>query len=422
MARHAFGASGGPPAEFVYLGAGRRLDPCMSPLSVGVVTGSASRQAGGLFQSVRRLSQTLQAAGAQVSVYALRDTDSGLDAAEWGDLPPQLFDTLGPATLGFGRGMTGALLAGDHDLVHQHGIWQFLSCSVGAWRKRTDRPVVISPRGMLDPWAVNNSAWKKRLAAALFERANLSGASCIHALCDAERAAIRAYGISGPVAVVPNGVDPSMGDKPAPAPSWAGSIPDGAKVMLFLSRIHPKKGLAILIEAMAAAAGPDAACWHLAVAGWDQNGHQAELEALVEARGLARRVHFVGPMFGEEKRASLAAADAFVLPSFSEGLPMAVLEAWAFRLPVLMTPQCNLPEGAGHSAAIEVQPTVADMTDGLLRLTGMAEDGLREMGRNGRALVEAQFSWNTIGNQMFDVYRWASDGGATPTWVEAGDG
>lgn len=394
----------------------------MSALSVGVVTGSASRQAGGLFQSVRRLSQTLQATGAKVSVYALHDTDSEADAAAWGDLPPQLFDPLGPATLGYGRGMTDALVAGGHDLVHQHGIWQLLSCSVGAWRKRTDRPVVISPRGMLDPWAVNNSAWKKRLAAALFERANLSGAACIHALCDAEREAIRAYGITGPVAVVPNGVDPAVGDRPALEPSWAGRIPDGAKVMLFLSRVHPKKGLAPLIEAMAAAAGPDAARWHLVVAGWDQGDHQAELEALVDARGLNRRVHFVGPVFGEEKRASLAAADAFVLPSFSEGLPMAVLEAWAFRLPVLMTQQCNLPEGAEHGAAIEVLPVAADLTEGLLRLAAMPDGELAEMGRNGRALVEARFGWDTIGDRMADVYRWACGGGAAPACVEASNG
>lgn len=394
----------------------------MSALSVGVVTGSASRQAGGLFQSVRRLSQTLHGGGARVSVYALQDEHSQADAAEWGELPPRLFDHLGPAALGFGRGMTGALLAGAHDLVHQHGIWQALSCSVGAWRRRTDRPVVISPRGMLDPWAVNNAAWKKRLAAALYERGNLAGAACIHALCEAERAAIRAYGVTVPVAVVPNGVDPGVADRPAPAPAWAGQIPDGAKTMLFLGRLHPKKGLPALIEAIAEAPGPEAARWHLVVAGWDQSGHQAELEALVAARGLGGRVHFVGSVFGEEKRASLAAADAFVLPSLSEGLPMAVLEAWAFRLPVLMTPQCNLPEGTLHAAAIEAEPTVAGLVEGVLLLASMSESGLREMGGNGRALVEGHFAWTAIGERMVEVYRWACGGGPAPSCVEVGHG
>ena len=392
----------------------------MSALSVGVVTGSASRQAGGLFHSVRRLSQTLQGSGTEVSVYALQDVHSQTDAVEWGSLPPRLFDPLGPGWLGYGRGMTDALLAGGHDLLHQHGIWQFLSCSVGTWRRRTNRPVVISPRGMLDPWAVNNSAWKKRLAALFYERDNLTGATCIHALCEAERVAIRAYGVQGPVAVVPNGVDPSMGDRPAPAPSWEGRIPDGAKVMLFLSRIHPKKGLASLIDGLAAAGGPDVSRWHLVVAGWDQGNHQAELEALVAANGLAERVHFVGPVFGEEKRASLAAADAFVLPSLSEGLPMAVLEAWAFRLPVLMTPQCNIPEGLRHGACIEVEPTAAGLTDGVMRLTSMSDDSLREMGTSGRALVEAHFGWDTVADRMSQVYRWTCGGGSVPAWLETG--
>ncbi|MGE0665703.1 MAG: glycosyltransferase [Sphingomonadales bacterium] len=394
----------------------------MSALSVGVVTGSASRQAGGLFQSVRRLSQTLQGGGARVSVYALHDADAAADAAEWGDLPPLLFERLGPASLGYGRGMTGALLAGEHDLVHQHGIWQALSCSVGAWRRRTDRPVVISPRGMLDPWAVNNAAWKKRLAALLYERGNLDGAACIHALCDAERDAIRAYGVRVPVAVVPNGVDPSIADRPAPPPSWDERIPNGARVMLFLGRIHPKKGLPALIEALAAADGPDAARWHLVAAGWDQNGHQSELEALTAEKGLQDRVHFVGPVFGEEKRASLAAADAFVLPSLSEGLPMAVLEAWAFRLPVLMTPQCNLPEGSLHAAAVEVEATVAGLTEGVKMITCMSSDTLHEMGDNGRALVESHFAWSSIGERMADVYHWACGGGSAPDCVEADHG
>jgi poly(glycerol-phosphate) alpha-glucosyltransferase len=192
--------------------------------------------------------------------------------------------------------------------------------------------------------------------------------------------------------------------------------------MLFLSRVHPKKGLPALIEAMAAVPGPEAARWHLVVAGWDQGGHQAELEALAAAKGLNRRVHFVGPVFGEEKRASLAAADAFVLPSLSEGLPMAVLEAWAFRLPVLMTPQCNIPEGARHGAAIEADPTVAGLTEGLLRLAAMPGDELRAMGDSGRALVENHFAWTAIGERMVEVYRWASAGGAAPSCVEAGHG
>lgn len=394
----------------------------MNALSVGVVTGSASRQAGGLFQSVRRLSQTLRGRGARVAVYALDDADAAADAAAWGDLPPRLFGRLGPASLGYGRGMTGALLAGEHDLLHQHGIWQFLSCSVGAWRKRTDRPVVISPRGMLDPWAVGNAAWKKRLAALLYERGNLDGAACIHALCEAERDAIRAYGIRVPVAVVPNGVDPAIADGPVLRPAWADRVPAGSRIMLFLSRIHPKKGLAALIEAMAVAGGADAVQWHLVVAGWNQGGHQQELEALVAARGLGGRVHFVGPVFGEEKRASLAAADAFVLPSLSEGLPMAVLEAWAFRLPVLMTPRCNLPEGARRGAAIEAESDVDGLADGITLLSAMSDGALCRMGLAGRALVEERFGWDSIAGRMTEVYRWACAGGPAPECVETGHG
>jgi poly(glycerol-phosphate) alpha-glucosyltransferase len=126
----------------------------------------------------------------------------------------------------------------------------------------------------------------------------------------------------------------------------------------------------------------------------------------VEEAGLSESVFFLGPMFGEEKAAAFHHADAFTLPSHSEGLPMAVLEAWSYRLPVVMTPGCNLPEGYEDGAALEIAPKPSSIVDGLGRLFDRTEGQRAEIGERGRALVEKKFTWQSVASQMYEVYSW----------------
>ena len=148
---------------------------------------------------------------------------------------------------------------------------------------------------------------------------------------------MRNYGLQNPIAIIPNAVDLPREGHEAGEPNWADVVPADAKVLMFLGRIHPKKGLSNLMRAWAEVRreSPSAAeRWQLVIAGWEQGGHQQELERLSAILGLQASVHFVGPQFDEGKAATLNRADAFILPSFSEGLPVAVLEAWSYRLPV----------------------------------------------------------------------------------------
>jgi poly(glycerol-phosphate) alpha-glucosyltransferase len=169
---------------------------------------------------------------------------------------------------------------------------------------------------------------------------------------------------------------------------------------------------------MALWAGTGSEPWHLVVAGWDQIGTQAALTAQAQALGLAPRVHFIGPQFGDQKAATLAVADAFVLPSLSEGLPMSVLEAWAARLPVLMTDACNLPQGFRAGAAIRLASEPGAMAESLGELDTLSQTELTALGSRGRALVEARFSWNHVAGQMRQLYDWTLDGGIPPDFVE----
>jgi glycosyltransferase involved in cell wall biosynthesis len=157
--------------------------------------------------------------------------------------------------------------------------------------------------------------------------------------------------------------------------------------------------------------------WQLTVAGWDQAGYEAELKALTSDLGLPTSVSFVGPKFGEEKANAYRNADAFILPSLSEGLPMVVLEAWAYGKPVLMTPECNLPEGFAANAALQIGTTPKTIAIGLNQLMEMSDEERATMGARGRALVQEKFSWPRIGEQMRAVYEWVLGGGTAPETV-----
>lgn len=389
-------------------------------MKIGFLTKSVSRQNGGLLGSVSSMALSLRDCGAAVSIFSGHDADTASDLRYWRGLEVHTMRHAGPASYGYLPALARILRAVEPDLLHTHGLWMYPSVAGHRWRRASGRPLMISPHGMLNPWALRNAVWKKRLAAALYEDVHLRGASCLHALCESEYQAIRAYGLRNPVALIPNGVDlPDLvvGQEQA---SWRAGLPPAAKALLFLGRLHPIKGLPGLLHAWSYACqtvGEAASRWYLVIAGWDQCGHQAELEALVADLGIISSVCFIGPQFDEQKSATLAGADAFVLPSLSEALPMAVLEAWSYRLPVLMTPQCNLPEGLSANAALLAIPDVPSLAAALLQLFEMSETDRSDMGDNGRALVEAQFSWTLVGQKMIAVYRWLLGYGSRPDCV-----
>lgn len=374
--------------------------------------GSLSRANGGVSESVRRLAQSLvQRDGLQVRVFGLQDAYYAEDIAAWSPVSVQGWPVSGPRAFGYAPGLSDALALHEAEVLHVAGLWMYPSLANLRSQRKGGRPYVISPHGMLDAWALRNSAWKKRLAAAWFERAHLAGAACLHALCEPEYQAIRAYGLTNPVCVMPNGVDLPDLTAPARAAPWPD---DGRKTMLFLGRLHPKKGLVPLLQAWRAVSDPR---WRLVIAGWDQGGHQAELQALVETSGLAGSVHFAGPLHGAAKQDAYRAASAFILPSFSEGLPMTVLEAWSFAKPVLMTEMCNLPAGFAAGAAVRIDTDAVRLAGQLREYIAAGEAETLALGRSGRALVEKDFAWPQVAERMAEVYAWLGGGGSCPAGI-----
>jgi glycosyltransferase involved in cell wall biosynthesis len=380
-------------------------------MRVGFLVSSVSRKAGGLFQSVRGLAKAVASTNTSVRVFGIRDEQSAVDLQEWQPLSVQTFRPRLRAW-GYSNELVPAMLNADLDILSVHGLWKY--CSVGShrWHRQTGRPYVVHPHGMLEPWAVRNAMWKKRVAALLYENQHLRGAACLRALSEAEVQSIRSYGLRNPVCVIPNGVDlPDLNES-----STARSQSDGRKTLLYLGRLHPKKNISNLIHAWNETFNSQPGSgerWVLAIAGWDQGGYENELKRIAPDPSVV----FLGPQFGADKSECYRDCDAFVLPSLSEGLPMAVLEAWSYAKPVLMTPECNFPEGFGAEAALRIGASPREISAGLKQLIEMSDDDRIAMGARGRDLVGKNFSWPRIGEQMRAVYQWVLGGGQTPETV-----
>ncbi len=410
----------------------------MAPLNTTVVTASTSRLAGGLFSSVRRLHQTLSHDHAvNVRVFALQDKFTETDEELWRPLRIKAFSVSGPKQFGYSPRLRRAILTSEADIGHTHGIWVYSSIVTLDWHRKTGRPYLISPHGMLDPWALKNSRWKKLIAWRLFEGEHLRHARALRALCASEAHSIRQLQLKNDIAIIPNGIDLPAGPVSANAP-WRDMVEPGKKVLLFLSRIHPKKGLINLLKAWAKHRKSETGNgkpeeWVLAIAGWDQGGHESELKKLATELGLpwtdirdckensrpktSASVLFLGPQFNEAKDACYHHCDAFVLPSFSEGLPMVVLEAWANSKPVIMTPECNLPEGFLAGAAIKVEATEASIGAGLNELRDMTAADRMVMGGRAHDLVVERFTWSRVANQLQSVHKWVLGGGPKPDCI-----
>ena len=383
-------------------------------MKIGFVVGSVSREAGGLFQSVPGLAKAVTRASASARVFGISDEQSAIDLRDWQPLSVQTFRPQLRAW-GYSNQLLPAMLDADLDILSTHGLWKYCSVASLRWHRRMARPYIVHPHGMLESWALQNAKWKKRIAALLYENQHLHGAACLRALGEAEAQSIRAYGMRNPICIIPNGVDlPDSSETPT---LQAQAFAEGRKVLLYLGRLHPKKNVANLIRAWKQILNSHPstrASWVLAIAGWSKGGYEAQLRQLTTDLGLLTSVTFLGPRFGTEKNEYYRACAAFIMPSLSEGLPMTVLEAWAYAKPVLMTPECNLPEGFGAGAALQIGTGPEEIAAGLNQVIEMSDNDRRAMGNRGRNLAETKFSWPRIGEQMRSVYEWTICGGPLP--------
>ena len=267
-------------------------------MRVGFLVSSVSREAGGLFQSVRGLAKALVSTTSNICVFGISDEQTAVDLQEWRPLSVQVFRPRLRAW-GYSNELVPAMVGADLDVLSVHGLWKY--CSVGSqrWHRQTGRPYVVHPHGMLEPWALRNAKRKKQIAALLYENEHLRRAACLCALSEAEAESMRAYGLRNPICVIPNGVD--LPEQPDRSATKANSRPFGEftkdrKILLYLGRLHPKKNLANLIRAWNDSQRWRSDSWVLAIAGWDRvdtkansSVSQLPLRSFFSARNSVRK-------------------------------------------------------------------------------------------------------------------------------------
>jgi glycosyltransferase involved in cell wall biosynthesis len=292
-------------------------------------------------------------------------------------------------------------------VLHDHGLWLHMNHVAAVVTSRLGIKRVVSPRGTLEDWSLQYRSWKKRLAWNAYQLDDLKSASAFCATSTGEADAIRALGFTQPIAVIPNGITLPM----LPETSRHDSEP---RTVLFMSRIHPKKGLLDLVAAWSRAARPG---WQLVIAGPDEGGYRRVVEEAARRAGLPTSLKFVGPVLGSAKHELLMSADIFVLPSYSENFGIVVGEALAYGVPAIttnVTPWEMLRSGrCGWWIGTGTLP----LEQALLDAMSLSGEERSEMGQRGRALVERDFSWRSVANKHIDLYRWLLTASSRPSWI-----
>ncbi len=330
------------------------------------------------------------------------------------------FLPLGPQRLALSPAMIKAAIKGDDqvDLIHQHGIWTLNSCVTRILNKRQRAPYIIAPHGSLEGWALKQSRWKKKIALTAYERANLFGADCIHAVSEAEISDIRDYGLTCPIALIPNCISDQWLNWGGASDSFRErySIPADRRVLLFLSRITPKKGLIMLAQAINAIR-KEFSDWLLVVAGIDEFGHRQKVEAIVEQLDLNKMIKFVGPLYNQQKRDAFAAAELFILPSHSEGAPIVILESLGARVPVITTKASPWKELIENACGWWADASIGGISEALLEAIHIPNEQLASMGNRGYQLVKNQYTWANSAQKTIEMYEWILGRSARPSFV-----
>lgn len=351
----------------------------------------------------------------------------GLDAKIWcldepadiewarksADFPPGAIvghRTAGPRFLGYSPALERALLGPGGEevqLLHQHGIWTAVSRAANAWRRRSGGPTVIAPHGSLEAWAVRRSAWKKRLALLGYEAENMRDAACFHATAQPEAEGFRAYGIRNPIALIPNGLSESWIESRGDARRFrnAYGVPAESRILLYMGRVTPVKNLEMVIGALAARRSLLDG-WILLIAGSDEFGYKAILDAVIAEHDLARSVKFIGFVPAEHKRDAFAAASVFVLPSRREASPITVLEALGAGVPVLTTRGTPWAELETHQCGWWCEVSEAAIGRALEEAMTTTESDLAKFGEGGRNLVRSRYTWDAAAARCRDLYEW----------------
>jgi glycosyltransferase involved in cell wall biosynthesis len=294
---------------------------------------------------------------------------------------------------------TNQLTTNDYNVVHIHGLWSPALHKVSSWARKNKIPVVWSPHGMLQKWALKNKLLKKVVALLLYQWRDLAKADLLHATAESEIEAIRRLKLKNKIVVAPLGVriDAETDDKKKDE--------NRKRTLLFVSRVQRKKGLPVLIDAWANLPKELRQNWEVRIVGPDQEGHISELKSQCAKLGVLNDFTFVGPKYGEDLNREYRSADLFVLPTHSENFGSVVIEALAREVPVICSQGAPWKELETYECGWWPEDSVKALQSVLMKSMSLADEERKEMGMRGRKLVEEKYTWGAVCEAMISGYK-----------------
>ena len=292
----------------------------------------------------------------------------------------------------------------NYDILHNHYLFSYASTCAGAIARWQKVPYLVRTLDHLSPWSLAQSSLKKQIYLSLIERQNLNSAAAIHCTSESEAQYIGKFGIQTPTINLPVGLNTPVYLTDARYKlQQIYNIKNNQKIILFLSRIHPKKRPDLLLQSLQFIARKNQD-FHIILAGNGDAEYVNYLKNLANSLGLSSCISFPGFITGQNKDLLLQGSDIFVLPSFSENFGIAVAEAMAAGLPVIVTPGVQIaPEIAVEQAGLVVEGEVELLAKAIAQL--LASPKLREeLGENGKRLVKSRYSWQAIALSLVSVY------------------
>ncbi len=312
--------------------------------------------------------------------------------------------------LGFSKSFKKELNHIETHIFHGHGLWLPTVHQMAKEAREQNIPYIITPRGMLEPWALQQSKIKKQIVLNLFQYNDLAKATCLHATAPMEVESIRKLGLKNPVAMIPNGI--VLQDYP-----FKSFRKKEIKTILFLSRIHPKKGIEILIEAWEKLDNSNKEGWQIQIAGNGEQAYINKLNKLIKVKRLQNQIKIIGPQFGEDKIRAYHNADLFVLPTYSENFGIVIAEALACGVPVITTKGTPWKELNTHNAGWWIDIGLVPLIEVLNQAMQLSEMERQQMGKNGHYLIKENYSIESAASKMVKLYTWILKGGEKPAFV-----
>lgn len=364
---------------------------------------SISLKGGGPSRSVPMLVRGLAEIGVDITLMTVRSEDMNIHAIKGTSAKLKVLEP------GFSQQELEDFISTERfDIIQVQSMWDMRYHKLKILADKYHIPFIITPRGMLEPWSLLQKKWKKKLALILYQMRDLNTSACIYTTAEMEAMHIRDLGVKAPISVIPNGIETD-------GYACRISANEVKKQVLFLSRIHVKKGIELLINAWQNLT-KDFSEWQLLIVGNGEEEYINTLNRIIIEKRLEDCIKILPPVFGSAKYKLYSESSLFVLPSYSENFGMVIAEALSCGVPVITTTDTpwELLNGVRSSMGVKaierlgwcIDLSVDNLEMALREAMSMDSHELFEMGQKGSKMIYQNFNYRNVACKSKLLYEW----------------